>query len=1058
MSLSLGGPSICKTLKVSLLGGICLQHGETAVFTLDARSQSLLAYLILNRTAHTRQHLAFLFWPDSTESQARTNLRKAIHKLRQKLPQTEQFLHINRRTIQWQPDASFCLDVDAFEQSLETAIRHPLISSFQKSISLYAGDLMPDHYDDWILVARERLRQRYLSSLEQLIQLLEKERQYQSAIHYARRLLREDPLHEVAYRRLMRLHALDGNVAGALRVYHTCNTTLQRELGVHPSPATQETYERLLKKEAPSTVPLPARVPLVAREPAWNKMQKIWRLAANQKTQIVLITGEAGIGKTRLAEELLDWADRQGITTVTAACYAAEGRLPYAPVADWLRVDEIQAVFDRMEARWLTECARLRPELLAQNPNITPPTPLTEGWQRQHFFTAVAHAILNLRQPLLFFVDDLQWCDQDTLDWLHFLLRFDPQARFLLLGTVRTEEVTSAHPLISWQQYLQRSEHLTTIQLSRLDGCASSQLAAHITGQTLSREQSAHLYAETEGNPLFVVEMARAGLQQGDTDASNPISPLPDKVRAVLATRLAQLSPSAQNLCELAATIGRSFTFELLAAASVQEENQVVAGLDELWQRRIVREKQGLTYDFSHDKLRQTAYAGLSNIRRRWLHQRVVVALTTGCAGSVDEVAHQIAAHYEAMGNAKEAIVYYQRAAEVAARMFAQQEQLAHLQRALALMPQVQADAELWVMLLQQKAALLTTMGEYAEARDVLDTAVSKAPTQLHHAELLYQQGETWLIQLHRTQALHTFDRALALLFANEESMSKGEKWWQLWLDIQFSRATIFYFSLRLDELSDVIQQLQEPIEIHATLHQRRRYLEIRNSLIYRQKRYQLDADDVAMTLQVLTLAESSGNEHGVATAQFAVGFTYLWSGNAGRAILYFEQALEQAIKSGNIYLQDRLLAYLTQAYRYMNNVAQVQWLVAEHARVSAQGKNRSYIGMLYGQRAWLCAQDGEWETAVAHGNRALETWENLPFAMQHIALWPLITASMAQNNLANAITYAKQLLAPIQQPLATATTTELEQAITAWKAKQPQSTRTYLQQAIQLAEETGHL
>ncbi|KAA3660113.1 MAG: hypothetical protein DWQ04_20340 [Chloroflexi bacterium] len=113
---------------------------------------------------------------------------------------------------------------------------------------------------------------------------------------------------------------------------------------------------------------------------------------------------------------------------------------------------------------------------------------------------------------------------------------------------------------------------------------------------------------------------------------------------------------------------------------------------------------------------------------------------------------------------------------------------------------------------------------------------------------------------------------------------------------------------------------------------------------------------------------------------------------------------------------------------------------------------------MLYGQRAWLCAQDGEWETAVAHGNRALETWEHLPFAMQHIALWPLITASMAQNNLANAITYAKQLLAPIQQPLATATTTELEQAITAWKAKQPQSTRTYLQQAIQLAEETGHL
>src|SRR5262249_26042215 len=144
--------------------------------------------------------------------------------------------------------------------------------------------------------------------------------------------------------------------------------------------------------------------------------------------------------KTRLAEEMLAWAGRQGMTTASAHCYTAEGRLAYAPVTAWLRADAVQNSLASLDPIWLTELARLVPEVLTKRPRLPRPMPMTEGWQRQHFFEALARSVLNAHQPLLLLLDDLQWCDPETLEWLHYLLRFDPKARLLLIGTVRSEE------------------------------------------------------------------------------------------------------------------------------------------------------------------------------------------------------------------------------------------------------------------------------------------------------------------------------------------------------------------------------------------------------------------------------------------------------------------------------------------------------------------------------------------------------------------------------------------------------------------------------------------
>ena len=180
----------------------------------------------------------------------------------------------------------------------------------RQASALYGGELLPGCYSDWLLVERERLAQEYARALRQLIALHEARRQYPEAIGFARELLRHDPLNEPTYADLMRLCALSGDRAAALHAYHTCVTVLRRELDVEPGPVVREMVQRLLHQErAPAALPGGMVVPLVGRDKPWAALQQAWRRAA-ARPQLALISGEAGIGKTRLAEELVEWVSR----------------------------------------------------------------------------------------------------------------------------------------------------------------------------------------------------------------------------------------------------------------------------------------------------------------------------------------------------------------------------------------------------------------------------------------------------------------------------------------------------------------------------------------------------------------------------------------------------------------------------------------------------------------------------------------------------------------------------------------------------------------------------
>ncbi len=234
------------TLHIRLLGDFSLIYDDRQVTSLNTtRLQSLLAFLVLHRDVpQQRQHLAFLFWPDATEAQARNNLRQLLHQLRQALPAVEQFLSADTHMLHWHPVTPCHLDVAEFEQTLALADaatqrndQHPLQAALEQADSLYRGELLPGCYDEWILPERDRLRQRHLQVLEQLLRLFEAQGDTVTAIRYAQRLIGLDPLSEDLY-----------PINGAVHRASTSDTAFSFRdanfseviVGVDPDPANNE--------------------------------------------------------------------------------------------------------------------------------------------------------------------------------------------------------------------------------------------------------------------------------------------------------------------------------------------------------------------------------------------------------------------------------------------------------------------------------------------------------------------------------------------------------------------------------------------------------------------------------------------------------------------------------------------------------------------------------------------------------------------------------------------------------------------------------------------------
>src|SRR6476620_1650501 len=675
-------------LRIDLLGGFNVRVDGRSIARLpSARQQQLIAFLVLQARSGPipRQRVSGTLWPDSTDVQSQTNLRRELHHLREAWPRLEALIVSESRTLAWREDPSAVVDLVAFERAADRGLEGNL-AALQEAASLYQGDLMPDCADEWIQPDRERLHQRARLVLGRLVAALEQDRAFGEAIERGRQLIRLDPLDEQAWCALMRCYACQGDRATALHLYQECAALLKTELGVQPSAATRITYREILDLDPSEPVsPAPPRTavyPLAGRQSEWRTMVDTWQTAAKGRMRLLVIRGEAGIGKTRLAEELTGWAGVNAIAAVSARCYAGEARLAYAPIADWLKSDSLRAALTRLEPAWMTDVARLSPSLLAGRPDVAAPECQLESWQRLRFFEALAQAF-RLATPLILVLDDLQWADGDTIEWLQYFVRSSTDGHCLIVGTIRSEEEQDNPPLVRLLRQLERDDLLRVIALGPLDRTATEQLAGQVAEHPLDEPTLARTFRETEGHPLFIVERGRMELshQVGSSDRDAP-----SQVQAVVAARLALLSAEARAAAEVAASIGRDFSFDILAHASDMEEDALVRALDELWRRHIVRVQADERWDFSHDRIREVAYSGIGPARRRLIHRRIAQGMEILFADRLDDVSASIAAHLDRGGQPARAIPFLERAATVAERLSAVEEAIRCFNYALALL------------------------------------------------------------------------------------------------------------------------------------------------------------------------------------------------------------------------------------------------------------------------------------------------------------------------------------------------------------------------------------
>ncbi len=1055
------------TLAMCLLGGFSLSVDTTVVPITSGRLQALLAYLALHRNdTQPRQRLAALLWPESSQMQAQTNLRTLLHRLQTVLPNLEQLFEIDFQKIAWHSEIQLTLDVTAFENAVRLASLPPVADvaaskTLEEAVTLYSGDFLPECHDEWVLTERERLHTLLYGVLERLVNLLEEHRAYEKGIGYAQQLLRLDTLNEAAYLKLMRLQALNGDRASALRTFHNCSKVLRAELGITPGPMLREAYEQLLHSKSDAELSIEGhstelQMPLIGRKQEWKRLQTAWQVTAAGQSRVVVLTGEAGIGKSRLAEEMVRWAHYQGITAIASNCYLSEGSLAYAPVISWLRTYPIQSNIERLSIETRSELSRLLPEVLVEHSTIPRPSPLRQSWQRQYFFEALASAVLMGNRPLLLLLDDLQWCPADTLEWLHFLLRYNRKARLMLLATMRTEEVQTKTPLVELLNELQQSGHLTEIALTPLNEAEASELAGHLLGRTLTSTEATTLYMETEGNPFFVVETMRGSFVL-DTKASRlPISEvdLPPRVQAVVQRRLDQLTAESRAVLGVAAVIGRSFSFHSLLRATTIGEDALLNALDELWQRRLVREQEADMYDFTHDKLRLMTYAGLSASRKRMLHRRVAEALEAEAALNLDLVSGQIALHYEQGGQLLQAARFYERAAVAAHHLYANESAIDYYKRALALLDGDTETARLCDWL----GEILHMQGRYDEAREYWKRAMNLIGSdRLARADLYRKLGNAWRDQYLYDEALRAYNEGYDQLQAIEES---DRAVWLCRVQIVFDQIQTHYWLGQSGAMFRLLDEIVPILTQHGSKADQARVGQMRVLAAFRRDRYCPGAEIVEQCHQVLKIHEETGHVQAIPAARFQIGFALLLSNAIAEAEPELLGALALAEKTTDLTLKARCLTYLTFVARKRGEIEQVQRYAERSLHTATTVQMPDYIGAAQANLAWLAWRANKPEDVQQLGAAALSTWQKLPvgYMFEWTARWPLIGVALRAGDLNQITTHARVLLDEYQQRLPVELETALSSALHIGPNGTIEAMQAVFDSVVKFAREQGYL
>jgi len=737
--------------RIQLCGRLSVEIGGVQVAdALRGRQVPLLlAYLVLNRDRYVgREELIGALWPFQAPVSQDAALRTLLSRLRSVLGSSalagRDELGLVLPEPVWIDVEAAVVEVQRAQETLERGDVRSAWALAQVPLNIAGRGLLPGSQARWLEPRRRELEDVRLRALEVIGRagLSMGGTQLASVERAARNLIEAEPYRESGYALLMEALALQGNVAEGLLVFDRLRTLLRDELGTSPSAETIAVHERLLGRGArptaaaaggapgdteASAVELPpelatrARARLVGRGREMSELEQLWQAATGQPAggtpgRIVLMVGDPGIGKTRLAAELARRVHAQG-ARVIAGRAPQETLVAYQLFVEALRQYLLNVPIAELQAttrEYGSELARLIPELRRRAPDLPMPSPAEPETDRYRLFEAVVGVLssISARAPILLVLDDLQWADRPTLLLLRHLARASDPSRLLILGAYRATEAT-AESFGDALAELRRERLISEIEVGGLSELETGELVRVWTGEAPSHAFAHALHSETEGNPLFIEEIVRhlaeAGVRASEAGARElQRFGLPENVKQVIARRLGRLSAQATEWLRVAAVIGRDFDATLHERVAALDEDEYLNALDEALSTGLVVEiGSDASYSFSHALIRETLYEGMSAARRARIHRRVGEALEAGAGSDRNLVA--LAHHFTRAAGADDvdkAITYACRAGEWATRMLAHEEAGEQYTHALQVLDRFKPDA------LQRRCELLLLIGE----------------------------------------------------------------------------------------------------------------------------------------------------------------------------------------------------------------------------------------------------------------------------------------------------------------------------------------------------------
>ncbi len=663
---------------LTLIGSPAVAHadGERVTPQPGAKALALLAYLTLEQRLHTREALADLLWGESAEVEARASLRQALKQLRTSLGGV---VHCDRQLVEL-TEPVHC-DVLEFlakaEREPEAAARID-IPRFLAGFSIRHAP----QFDDWIAETRSTLLRRYVGVLDTLTRDALDQRRWREAIERADRWLDCDRLSENAARAAVEARYLAGDRGAALAKLAAFRAALRQETGCEPSSALLGLGRRI---EADTGAGRTAsgsdqwypptsffEASLIGRAEEWKALVKAWKDASRGRRRIVLIEGETGVGKSRLVTEFLRTVVADGATVLKGRGYDATASMPFAPVVEILRGALDAPGLAATASEWLTEVARLLPELRQRFPGIAEPEPATDPTDAWRLYEGIAQLLESLaaERPLVMSVDDLQWCDEDSCKLIQFLARRLERAAILWLGATTLGELERDAPAARLCRTLRARAEAETLALSGLGEEEVWRLVrelGHVSSPDGARRFARRIHRITGGNPFYIFELIKTMFAQGLLAAdeqsgewtASPAAleegrefPLSRTVQDVVAERVDRLPEElGEILITVAVAGGAGCRPEVLSHVHGISRLHAATVCDALAERRLLVEDAGV-YRCLHPVIAHVVRDRLTPTRRREENRAVALSLEAATsAADARSVAGEMARHAELGGD-----------------------------------------------------------------------------------------------------------------------------------------------------------------------------------------------------------------------------------------------------------------------------------------------------------------------------------------------------------------------------------------------------------------------